>query len=271
MNNLQSIEIPAVSIITVGMNHLSYLKGLLVSLFKDNSLAIPFEMIYIDNCSSDGTIEYIRANYPMVRIYENTTIKGFGENNNYGVSHAKGKYIAIINPDIVILKDSIESLFNYMNLYPETGILVPKLLNPDMSIQYSVRSFISIKILFSRILSKGNDSCKNKYIDKYLQKDLDITKIQDVDWAIGAAMFMSRDFFNQLKGFDERYFLYMEDEDLCLSSWLKNMPVIYVPASQMIHNHLRASSKINKKTLIHIQSMCKFFLKNGLNPRRNKY
>ncbi|GAB6120630.1 glycosyltransferase family 2 protein [Dysgonomonas termitidis] len=117
MNNLQSIEIPAVSIITVGMNHLSYLKGLLVSLFKDNSLAIPFEMIYIDNCSSDGTIEYIRANYPMVRIYENTTIKGFGENNNYGVSHAKGKYIAIINPDIVILKDSIESLFNYMNLY----------------------------------------------------------------------------------------------------------------------------------------------------------
>lgn len=270
MNNLQNIEIPVVSIITVGMNHLSYLKRLLISLFKDNPPTIPFEMIYIDNCSSDGTIEYIKSNYSLVRIYENKIIKGFGENNNYGVSHAKGRYIAIINPDIIILKDSIDSLFNYMNIYPETGIIVPKLLNPDMSIQYSVRSFISMKILLSRILSKGNDGSNNKYINKYLRKDLDINKTQAVDWAIGAAMFMSKDFFIQLQGFDERYFLYMEDEDLCLSSWLNNRPVIYMPTSQMIHNHLRASSKISRKAIMHIQSMCKFFLKNGVNPRKNK-
>ncbi|MCA5983826.1 glycosyltransferase family 2 protein, partial [Bacteroides thetaiotaomicron] len=84
-----------------------------------------------------------------------------------------------------------------------------------------------------------------------------------VDWAIGAALFMRIDFYAYLGGFDQNYFLYMEDEDICLRSWKCNRPVIYFPESIMTHNHLRGSSKIGRKALLHLQSMFVFFKKHG--------
>ena len=100
-----------ISIITVGMNHISYLKPLLASVYGDNRLKTPFEMIYVDNCSTDGSVDFIRTNYPQVKIIANTKPLGFGENNNKGVFASTGKYIAIINPDIVVHPGSLDNLF----------------------------------------------------------------------------------------------------------------------------------------------------------------
>ncbi len=152
--------------------------------------------------------------------------------------------------------------------YPETGIVVPQLLNSDYSIQYSVRAFITLKSFIYRLLSCGKDSSNNKYIKEYLQKDMDNSQEQLVDWAIGAAMFFDKEFFLQLNGFDQNYFLYMEDEDICIRSWKKGRPVVYFPESHMVHNHLRGSSKIGKKTWLHIKSLIIFFKKHGCNVKR---
>lgn len=251
------------SIITVGMNHLSYLKALLKSIFKENTPQTSFEMIYVDNCSTDGSVEFISQNYPKVKIIKNLIPLGFGENNNKGVLASTGKYIAIINPDIVLMEGSLDKLLQYMEQNPQTGIVAPQLLNPDGSLQYSVRGFISIKTLIARIISKGKDNTSNKTVSKYLCKNLDFQKTQAVDWAIGAALFMSKDTYAELGGFDLDYFLYMEDEDICLRCWKIKKTVIYLPQSKMIHNHLRASAKIGKKTILHIKSMYTFFKKHG--------
>ena len=80
--------------------------------------------------------------------------------------------------------------------------------------------------------------------------------------------FMKRELYAELGGFDTDYFLYMEDEDICLRSWKLRRPVVYLPTAQMIHNHLRASSKIGKKMFIHMKSMMTFFRKHGLSPKR---
>lgn len=263
------METPIISIITVGMNHGKYIEDLYRSLYTEAQPNILFESIYVDNCSSDGSIDYIRKNFPQVIIIQNNEIKGFGENNNLGVSYAKGKYIAIINPDIIFEKNSLDILYNYLtNQSVSAGIVVPQLLNPDQSIQYSARSFITLKKILYRFASRGKDSSNNEHIRDYLQKDIDISKIQSVDWAIGAAMFIEKDFFLQLNGFDTNYFLYMEDEDLCLRSWKKGRPVIYNPQSKMIHNHLRGSSSIGKKTILHLKSLFTFFQKHGWNVTR---
>ena len=259
------MPIPQISIITVGMNHLSYMKKLLASIFDANNISIPIEMIYVDNCSTDGSVEYIKNKYPQVKILKNIKPLGFGENNNKGVFASSGKYIAIINPDIVLSKNSLDILFRYAESNSNYGILVPKLLNPNGSIQYSVRGFVSVKALFYRFLSKGNDNTNNKIVSRYLCKNLDIEKNQPVDWAIGAALFLKKDFYASLGGFDQDYFLYMEDEDLCLRSWKLHMPVIYLPQSVMTHNHLRGSSKLGKKTMFHLRSVLTFFKKHGLN------
>lgn len=259
-----------VSIVTVGMNHLSYLRSLLSSIFGNNKPKISFEMIYVDNCSTDGSVEYIKKYYPQIKIIVNQKPLGFGENNNKGVLASTGKYIAIINPDIILQPNSLDRLYQYANSHPEIGIVVPKLLNPDGSIQYSVRGFISLSTLWARIMTKGKDNVANKKVETYLCKHLNFSTTQTVDWAIGAAMFFPRKMFAELGGFDLDYFLYMEDEDICLRTWKLNRPVVYYPDAVMIHNHLRGSSKFGRKTLLHLSSMKTFFKKHGLHIKSYK-
>ncbi|ADQ78570.1 glycosyl transferase family 2 [Paludibacter propionicigenes WB4] len=260
-------QLPQVSIITVGMNHLDYIVKLYQSLFRDNKPTINFEAIYVDNCSTDGSVEYITINYPSIKVIQNQQPCGFGENNNIGVFASRGKYIAIINPDIILFKGSLDKLFHYAESSNNFGIIVPKLLNSNLTFQHSVRSFINLKILFYRALSRGKDESINSIIYNYLRKDIDVSQCQFVDWALGAALFLSREHFARLKGFDLDYFLYMEDEDLCLRSWKLGKPVIYYPESTMIHNHQRASSKFGKKTLLHVKSMLMYFKKHGLSSQ----
>lgn len=258
--NKQKID---VSIITVGMNHLNYLKPYLHSLFVENPPKCNFELIYVDNCSKDGSVEYIQKNYSQVRIIENTDLLGFGENNNKGAYHAKGKYIAIINPDIEILPDSLDQLYQFAESLKNDAIIAPKLINKDGSFQYSVRRFMTLGVFVTRAFTKGNDNSKNKIIQNYLFNDIEKDKVQTIDWAIGASLFLSNKLFKKLKGFDTDYFLYFEDVDLCLRCWKIGSQVIYFPKSQMIHNHLRASAKLGKKTVMHLKSLITFFFKQG--------
>lgn len=258
------MENPAISIITVGMNHLNYIKELYQSLFDSRTKPqTSFEAIYVDNCSTDGSVEYLNAHYPQVKIIKNKKPYGFGKNNNIGVRVAKGKYIAIINPDIRIKTGSLDQLYNFMESHSNVGMTVPKLYNVDGSHQYSIRGFITPSLFISRILTHGNDSANNNKMRKYLCKDIDIDKVQPVNWAVGAALFISSNLYRELGGFDLDYFLYMEDEDLALRVWKSGHPVIYVPSAHMVHNHLRASSHIGKKAWIHFKSLLTFFRKHG--------
>lgn len=252
-----------VTILTIGMNHKRYIISLLKSLFVENKPRVSFEMIYVDNCSDDGSVEYIRKYYPEVKIIINQEPKGFGENNNIGVQHASGEYIAIVNPDIILLSNSIDYLFQYAKTNQKAGIVVPELLNIDGTHQYSVRNFISPSIFFYRLISRLKDDASNKRVERYLCKDLIVSKMQKINWAFGAMFFISKAIYDKLDGFDTDYFLYMEDEDFCLRCWENGYPVIYYPKSKMIHNHLRASSQIGKKSFLHFQSLCVFFKKHG--------
>lgn len=259
-----------VSIITVGMNHLSFLKDFLYSLYKNNTPKVSFEMIYVDNCSTDGSVEFIKTNYPSVKIIQNVEPLGFGENNNKGVMASVGDHIAIINPDIVLKDNCIDKICNKLNQTCGHVIYAPQLLNPDGSIQYSVRSFITLRLFLRRLLSRGNDNNISNEMVQYLCKDIDVSKTQTVDWAMGAALFMNRETYAKLGGFDQRYFLYMEDEDMCLRAWKMNIPVIYYPEAKMIHNHLRGSSKLGKKTLMHFKSLFTFFWRHGISVKSPK-
>ena len=255
-----------VSIITVGMNHLRFIRNLYHTLLTEHRPKVSFEVIYVDNCSQDGSVEWVKENCPEVKIIQNDKIRGFGENNNIGVMASTGRYIAIINPDIEFLDDAIDKLYQYAEkCHGQFGILAPKLLNPDGTVQYSARHFITLKIFVNRAVSHGNDKTHNSSVGSYLCKDMDTSKTQPVNWVMGAAMFMRRDFFLRLGGFDLSYFLYMEDEDLCLRSWKEGQQVIYLGDVAVVHNHLKGSRKVGKKMLIHFHSLFTFFMKHGWN------
>lgn len=254
-----------VSIITVGMNHLRFIKQLYRTLFAEHPPRVSVEAIYVDNCSKDGSVAWLRENYPNVRIIQNEEPKGFGENNNIGVRASSGKYVAIINPDIEFLDDAIDRLYQYAeNNKDAIGILAPKLLNPDRTIQYSARNFITLRSFFYRALARGNDKFS---AGNYLCKDMDTDSVQPVNWVIGAVMFMSREHYDRLGGFDTDYFLYMEDEDMCLRTWKMGRQVVYCGNISVIHNHMRGSKKIGRMMFIHFQSLFTFFRKHGLNVK----
>lgn len=255
---------PIISIITVGMNHLVYIRELYRSLYGEATRpAVPFEAVYVDNCSTDGSVEFLRKEYPQVKIIQNTVSKGFGENNNIGAFASVGKYLAIINPDITLQEGCLDTLCDFMEQHPEVGITVPHLFNKDLSHQYSIRGFITPGIFVNRVLSHGKDDASNKAVEGYLCKTIDTERVQPVNWAVGAALMMSREVYSRLAGFDKDYFLYMEDEDICLRSWQMGCPVVYVPEARMVHNHLRASAKIGRKAFMHFKSLLTFFKKHG--------
>lgn len=141
-------------------------------------------------------------------------------------------------------------------------------MNPDGTVQRSIRKFVTPKMMLSRWLSWEDDDSANDSVRKYLCKDIDTERQQNVDWAVGAALFMSRDVYARLGGFDQRYFLYMEDEDLCLRAWKQNIPVTYCPAVELIHNHLRASAHLSRNTRYHLVSLLKYFRRHGIGAQR---
>ena len=161
------MENPKVSIITVGMNHLNYIKELYKSLYVDSLPNVSFEAIYVDNCSQDGSVKFLKENYPHVKIIQNEMPKGFGENNNIGAFASVGKYLAIINPDVSFKKGSLDTLYEFMEKNKEVGIAVPHLFNKDLTHQYSIRGFITPMIFVNRILSHGKDDAQNKEVERY--------------------------------------------------------------------------------------------------------
>ena len=258
------------SIITVGMNHRKYIEELYRALYEDCRPELDFEAIYVDNCSTDDSVGFLTSHYPQVKIIRNMKSLGFGENNNKGVEVAGGEYIALLNPDIILKKGSIEAIVSRAKSMKWKGIIVPQLLNLDGTVQNSVRGFVTFRTILSRWLTWEDDNTSNIRVRKYLCKDLDNTKEQEIDWAIGAAIFMSRETYVSLNGFDQRYFLYMEDEDLCLRAWEQNIPVIYYPGAKFIHHHLRGSAHLSMRTLQHLRSLAIFFYRHGFNFKRVK-
>ena len=260
---------PQISIITVTMNHLHLLKQMLDSLFYKYPPKVSFELIIVDNCSTDNTKEYVIKNFPNVNYIENDQVAGFAENNNKGVKFAKGEYILILNPDIIVLENSIDILYEYLSNNNEAGIVAPQLLNLDLSIQHSMRKFITPGILFARLSTKGKDNSKNKKVTEYLISNICINQPTEVDWCMGAALLFKKSFYDKLRGFDEKFFLYVEDMDICHRCWKMGKSVVYIPESKMIHAHQRSSRKLNKKTIMHIKSMIYFFRKNKFKITRD--
>ncbi len=257
-----------ISIITVGMNHRKYIEVLYKTLYEDCKPEFEFEAIYIDNCSTDDSVIFVSTHYPQVKVVTNLKPLGFGENNNKGVEISNGDYFCLLNPDIILRKGSLEKVIIKAESMDWKGIIVPKLLNIDGSVQNSVRGFVTLGTILNRWLTWENDNTNNSIVRKYLCKDLDLSKEQEVDWAIGAAMFMSRETYVGLGGFDQRYFLYMEDEDLCLRAWEHGTPVLYYPDAEFIHHHLRGSTHLGKRALQHLKSLMTFFHLHGFNYKR---
>ena len=226
------------------------------------------EIIVVDNASGDDLASIISA-YPEVKIIKSAKNLGMGGGNNLGAKNAQGEFILILNPDTVVQNDAVVKMHRHLQENKQAGIVGPKLLNTDGSLQYSCLRFPKIYTPILRRTFLGHYA--PGYLSDFLMKDFDHSSLREVDWLLGSCLLVRREIMDR-DGyiFDEKFFMYFEDIDLCRRVQKKhNYQVVYHPEAVVIHDHARDSAIhpwyiapfVDYLTREHIKSWFKYFFK----------
>jgi len=192
------------------------------------------EVIVVDNASSDGTPELIRRDFPAVRLVEAGANLGYGAGNNLGVSHASGDIVAIVNPDVRLTRDALAALVAYVCDRPDAGIVGPRTVDDGGQISMSARPAYTPGRVLAVYLGLANRWPRLAYGD--MPERLRTAQAPlDVDWLQGSCIVVPRRVYEALGGFDERFFLFAEDVDLCERAGQAGWRVVYLPGACVTH------------------------------------
>jgi hypothetical protein len=223
------------SIIIVNYNVKEFLQNLIHSIEKA-STNLTKEIIIIDNASDDGSVEFIKEKFPQIKLIANQINLGFGKANNIGLKHATGKYILLINPDTLVAEDTFEKMIKFFESNKNVGLAGCKILNPDGSLQLACRrSFPGPWTSFTKVTGLSTLFPKSKIFARYNLTYLDENKSYEVDAISGSFMMMRKEVYEKVGGFDEQFFMYGEDLDLCYRIQKAGYKVFYVHSTQIIH------------------------------------
>jgi N-acetylglucosaminyl-diphospho-decaprenol L-rhamnosyltransferase len=238
------------SIIIVNFHH-SHMLGDCLESINRTIQKTHFETILVDNSNKDKGLEAILKLYPKTLLINNLKNVGFARANNQGAKIANGDFLLFINPDTTLTEGAVESMLNYIRSDPSIGILGPKVLNPDQTIQYSCRKFPTVwSGLFNRYSLTTRFFPNNRYSRDYLMLDYDHNTIRSVDWVSGCCMMAPNSTFKKANGFDENYFLFIEDVDLCQIIKKKGLRVVYFPDAKIFHKISSSNSRLTSQLII---------------------
>jgi GT2 family glycosyltransferase/lipopolysaccharide/colanic/teichoic acid biosynthesis glycosyltransferase len=251
-----------VSIIIVSYNSSDVLKPCLDSI-RDQEFAGEAEVIVVDNASVDGSPDLVRRQYPSVNLIANADNLGYSKGVNVGIRNARGRYLFILNPDTIVRRDSVQQLVDFMDANSDAGIVAPKLVFHDGNVQLSCRRFYTFKVMVLRRTPLGRIFKNSKAVRDHLMLDFDHETTREVDWMLGAAMFVRREAVEEVGLMDERFFLYFEDVDWCYRMKQHGMKVYYHPDSVVTHGYARdsAQSVLNRSFVAHLVSLFRYYEK----------
>jgi GT2 family glycosyltransferase len=236
---------PTLSVILVTYRSRPFIDVCLESL----ALAIgglPAEIVVVDNASGDGIAAHVAARHPRVRVIESPVNGGFAHGIRLGLAATSGRYVLWLNPDSRVRPESAAGLrewLDWMDAHPDVGICGGRVLDPDGTLQRSVRSFPSYTaVLGARysVLTRWWPS--NPFTRRYLRDDLTYDTPVAVDWVSGACLLHRRTASDALGGPDDGFFMYFEDVDFCYRAWQSGWKVYFHPAF-VVEHHIAGSSR----------------------------
>lgn len=256
-----------VSIVIVNYKMVNFLRHLLKGI-QDAPPKFTYEFFLVDNDSRDGIDQVIREQFPWVKLTMSPKNIGLGAGVNLVLPSTRGKYIMWLNPDLVIEAGELDKWFDWMEAHPDVGVSGPRLMNADGTDQESCYQFPNPFIPILRRTPLGKLPGCSGMVSRYRMEGLDRTQEHEVDWVLGAAHLIRRDTFEKVGWFDERFFLYFEDADVCRRVWLAGQRVVYTPVARILHYYQKQSQTKNiwqalknPVTRIHIASGFKYFAK----------
>ncbi len=255
------------SIIIVNWNVLPLLKRCIFSICK-NIKDINYEIIVVDNDSKDGSKTYLKGleeKRDNVEIILNNKNLGFATANNKGLKIAKGKFILFLNPDTEITSNTIEKLMQELENNNDIGIIAPKILGVDGKHQPSVRAFPSILSQILIFLKLHHIFPNTPVLKKYFQHNFDYKKQQEAEQVMGAAMLARKQALDKVGYWDENFFLWFEEVDLCKRIKQAGWEIVYTPKAQILHHGGESFAQMMglKKQNIYNKSAIYYFKKHS--------
>lgn len=261
------------SIIIVNFKNPSLLRLCLKSLANILSSDFKYEIIVVDVASTIETRNVISEFIDVKRLCFQENI-GYTRGVNEGVKASTGEAVFVINSDIIPLRGSVERMTDFIMRNPEIGLLGPRLLNFDGSIQNSSFSFYSPLTIVYRRTFLGILPWAKRELSRFVMDGKSTSKISETDWIMGSAIMATKEAIGKIGLMDEKLFLYMSEVDWAKRFWENGYKVIYFPASQMYHYHRRGSKGkfdafdiIKKETRWHILDAIQYFRKHGLSTK----
>ncbi len=237
-----------VSIIILSFNTEKLLDGCLSSV-KQMLKTSSYEVIVVDNASSDASCGMIEKKYPWVKLIKSKENLGFGNGINLGATKAKGEYLLFLNSDAEIKTDGLKDIVSFFEKEVTCGIIGGRLENKDGSYQRSFSNFYGIKDIFLMLF--GGDK-----LETSLYKG---DKGREVDWVSGGCMFIRKDIFDKLQGFDKQIFMYIEDMELCFRVRKAGYSIFFNPS--FVVKHLGYGSSNREFAIVNIYKGLIYFYK----------
>jgi N-acetylglucosaminyl-diphospho-decaprenol L-rhamnosyltransferase len=253
--------VPRVSVVVVHYRTPDVLAVCLARL-EENLRGLPHEVIVIDNAPLDAAAGDLCAGRPGVVYSKNEHNIGFGRAVNQGLAAGRGEYFLVLNPDVEVQPGSVEELLAQMERDPAAGLVAPKLMNEDGSLQHSCRTFYTLPVFLLRRTFLGRILPHSRILREHLMLDFDHQSTRPVDWCLGASLLARRRAVEDVGPMDERFFLYFEDVDWCYRMQARGWKVLYHPAAVMTHRYRRESARRpGKGLLIHLASTLRYYEK----------
>ena len=251
---------------------LNYKNKNLVKYFLKNVLNFNFdfnwEILVVDNASNDGLNQLLKKEFPVVKFISSPKNIGMGAGNNLGIKQSKGDYLLIANPDITLNQESAQKLVDFLNQNPRVAIAAPKMINPDGTRQNTCYHWPKLLTFIYRRTWLGTTSAGKRHLQQFSYSSDELREPKQVDWVLGGCFLIRRKALDEVGLFDENFFLFLEDTDLCRRMWQKNWQVWYLPQAAIIHLPHRLSAgertikdAFSRLTWIHLISWLKYFWK----------
>lgn len=240
---------PDVSVCIVSWNVAGDLRACLESL-RAQRTPPSFEVIVADNASRDDTVAMLRAEFPEVKLIANAENLGFARATNQTLAAARGRYLLVLNPDTVLPPDALAQLVAVAESHPEAGMVAPRLVYPDGTLQYSCRRFPTITAAIFRNTFLGRLFPRARSAERYVMADWDHDSLRVVDWASGACLLIRREAYEQVGPFDESFIFGSEDVDYGLRMRQAGWQVLFTPEPTIVHAVGRSSSQAVVPTIL---------------------
>jgi len=251
---------PDLSIIIVTWNSRVDIAKCLESL-EASCIGGDFEIIVLDNASDDGTADYVTAHFPNVRATASKVNTGFARGNNLAAQKACGRYLLFLNPDTWVDEDMVSAMVNFLDSHPQAGACAPRILNPDNSLQRgAMRTLPTLETLLYELSGLSRLFPRSRRFGRYMMTWWDHNDRREVEQPAGACIAMRREVFEQIGGFDEGYFMYYEDVELCRAILAEGWKIYFLPDVCAYHiGNQSASQAVTKNFPQFYRSMYRYF------------